>query len=105
MRVSIRLDGGPGATPRGPGENDRTRREGSRGDPDREMEAWLEKLAEVERMRGGYQELAAKGLMTQEDLGTRLERLEKTRSAAERELEILRRKNAWSVWSRTRRLS
>ncbi|HLL99173.1 MAG TPA: hypothetical protein VK276_08835 [Rubrobacteraceae bacterium] len=78
---------------------------GSRGDPDREMEAWLEKLAEVERMRGGYQELAAKGLMTQEDLGTRLERLEKTRSAAERELEILRRKNAWSVWSRTRRLS
>jgi hypothetical protein len=65
---------------------------GSRGDPDREMEAWLVKLAEVERMRGGYQELAAKGLMTCEELGTRLERLEETRSATERELETLRRK-------------
>jgi site-specific DNA recombinase len=64
----------------------------SRGDPDREMEAWLEKLAEAERMRSGYQELAAKGLMTHEELGTRLERLEETRSAAERELESLRRK-------------
>ena len=43
-------------------------------------------------MRSGYQELAAKGLMTHEELGTRLERLEESRSAAERELESLRRK-------------
>jgi len=64
---------------------------GSRADSDREMEAWLEKLAEAERMRGSYQELAAKGLMTYEELGTRLGRLEETRSAAERELETLRR--------------
>jgi hypothetical protein len=65
---------------------------GSRGNPDLEMEAWLEKLAEAERMRDGYHEFAAKGLMTHEELGTKLERLEDTRSAAERELGTLRRK-------------
>ena len=41
--------GGPGA-----------RRE--QGDPDREAKAWLERLAEADRMRAGCQELAAKGL-------------------------------------------
>jgi hypothetical protein len=65
---------------------------GSRGNPDLEMEAWLEKLAEAERVRDGYHEFAAKGLMTHEELGTKLERLEDTRSAAERELGTLRRK-------------
>ncbi len=64
----------------------------SRGDPDREAGAWLEKLAEAERLRGGYQDLAAKGLMTYEELGEKLQRLEETRETAERELEALRQR-------------
>jgi site-specific DNA recombinase len=67
-------------------------RRGSRGDPDREAEAWIEKQAEVERMRGGYQDLAAKGLMTYEELGEKLERLEDARETAEREIEALRQR-------------
>ncbi len=65
-------------------------REGVRGDPDRETNMWLDKLAEVDRMRSGYQEMAAKGLMTFEELGARLEELESTRDTATRELEALR---------------
>ena len=58
-------------------------RQGSRGDPDREAQAWLEKLSEMARMRGNYQEMAAKGLMT-------FEELEETRVVAERELVALK---------------
>ncbi len=65
------------------------KRRAMRGDPEREAKAWLEKLAEADRMRSGYQELAAKGLMTFEELGARLEELESTRQAAQRELEAL----------------
>ena len=43
-------------------------------------------------MRSGFQELAAKGLMTHEELGSKLEELEETRALAERELGALRRK-------------
>jgi site-specific DNA recombinase len=67
-------------------------RNGSRGDPDREAKAWLERLAEADRMRAGYQELAAKGLMTVEELGVRLEELERTRETATDELQGVRRK-------------
>ena len=35
-------------------------RNGMRGDPDREEKTWLDELAETNRMRSGYQELAAK---------------------------------------------
>jgi site-specific DNA recombinase len=67
----------------------RERRE-SRGDPDREVKVWLEKLVEVDRMRAGYQELAAKGLMTIEELGARLEELKATRATASDALEAIR---------------
>ena len=67
-------------------------RQGSHGDPDLEMDVWLEKLAEAEGMRSGFQDLAAKSLMTHEELETKLERLEETRAVAERELEKLQRK-------------
>jgi site-specific DNA recombinase len=60
-----------------------------REDPAREAEAWFEKLAEADRMRAGYQDLAAKGLMTHEELGEKLERLKEVREMAERELETL----------------
>ena len=66
------------------------KRQELRGDPDRDAKAWLEKLAEADRMRGGYQEMAAKGLMTFEELGAKLEELGDTRNTAARELEALR---------------
>jgi hypothetical protein len=65
------------------------KRKGLRGDPEREARAWLDKLAEADRMRAGYQELAAKGLMTFEELGARLEELEDTRQVARGELQAL----------------
>jgi hypothetical protein len=65
-------------------------RNGSRGDPIREAKAWTEKLAEADRMRAGYQGLAAKGLMTLEELGARLEELENTRRSAAHELDAIR---------------
>jgi site-specific DNA recombinase len=60
-----------------------------RGDPERERKAWMEKLAEIDRMRSGYQEQAAKGLMTLDELAARLEELERTRKTAEQGLLIL----------------
>ena len=62
----------------------------SRGDPQRELELWHEKLREAERMRSGYQDLAARGLLTYEELGGKLAALEETRETARRELEDLR---------------
>jgi hypothetical protein len=67
-------------------------RSGSRVAPDREAKAWLERLAEADRMRAGYQELAAKGLMTTEELGAKLEELETRRRTAADELEVIRRR-------------
>ena len=65
------------------------KRKDLRGDPEREARTWLDKLAEADRMRAGCQELAAKGLMTFEELGTKLKELEDTRQVAKRELETL----------------
>jgi site-specific DNA recombinase len=65
-------------------------RRGMRGDPDQEARLWADKLAEADRMRRGYQEQAAKGYMTLDELGAALEDLEETRKLAERELEALR---------------
>src|SRR3712207_5505101 len=49
-------------------------------------------LVEADRMRAGYQELAAKGLMTLEELGVRLEELENTRRSATHELDAIRQR-------------
>jgi len=65
------------------------KRKGLRGDPERQVRTWLDKLTEADRMRAGYQELAAKGLMTFKELGARLEELEGSRQMAHRELEVL----------------
>ncbi len=67
-------------------------RKGLHGDPDREAKVWAKKLAEVGQMRSGYQEVAAKGLMTFEELEEKLRGLETTRKTAEREMEALRRR-------------
>jgi len=65
-------------------------RDGRPEDSDREMKAWLEKLAEVEQEGRGYQRLAAKGRMTDAELDEVLAGLEKTRETAKRELAGLR---------------
>jgi site-specific DNA recombinase len=64
-------------------------RKGLRGNPDEQAKMWLSRIAEAERMRGGYQELAAKGLMTLEELGEKLAELEATKRTADRELATL----------------
>ncbi|MDQ3304261.1 MAG: zinc ribbon domain-containing protein, partial [Actinomycetota bacterium] len=65
-------------------------REGTRGDPEREAKAWLEKLTEADQERRGYLRLAAKGRMTDDDLDRALVEIEETRETAEGELEALR---------------
>jgi hypothetical protein len=64
-------------------------RERVRGNPEREAKAWLNKLAETDRERRGYQRLAANGHMTDEELDEALAELEETRTTAKRELEAL----------------
>jgi site-specific DNA recombinase len=71
----------------------RQEREGLRGAPDQEARVWSAKLAEANRMRVGYQEMAAKGLMTFDELGARLEELENTRRTAKHEIEVLRERH------------
>jgi site-specific DNA recombinase len=65
-------------------------REDTRGDPERETKAWLEKLAEADRKRSGFQDMAAEGLITFDELRSKLASLNETRDTAERELETLR---------------
>jgi hypothetical protein len=64
-------------------------REGVRGDPECEAKAWLDKLPETDRERRGYQRLAAKGLVSDEELDEALQswkRLAPRRSASWRPL-------------------
>ena len=64
-------------------------RNGMRGDPERESKAWLQKLAEADRKRDGYLELAAEGFLGRDELRAKLAALEETRETAERELHAL----------------
>jgi hypothetical protein len=65
-------------------------RESLRGDPDRQTNLWADKLAEVERKRARYQEMAVDDLISFEELRFRLSELDSTRATAKRELEALR---------------
>jgi len=65
-------------------------RKAMRGDPGREANAWLDKLAEGEAERRGYWRLAAKGHMTDEELDEALSELDESRKTAEHGLETLR---------------
>jgi site-specific DNA recombinase len=64
-------------------------RKGLRGDPERETKVWLEKLAETDRKRSGFQDMAAEGLITFDELRAKLATLEETRKTAQREVEVL----------------
>jgi hypothetical protein len=54
-----------------------------RGDPEREVWAWLERLAEVDQERCGYLRLAARGRITDAELDEAVAELQKTRQTAE----------------------
>jgi site-specific DNA recombinase len=65
-------------------------REEARGDPAKEARIWAEKLAEVERKRAGYLDLAATGRMTYAELDSKIEELEEAQKTTERELQALK---------------
>jgi site-specific DNA recombinase len=58
-------------------------------DPEREAKAWLEKLAEADRQRARAQDLAVEGLLSPDELRTKLAQLAEVRDTAERELSAL----------------
>jgi site-specific DNA recombinase len=64
-------------------------RKAVRGNPRREAEIWAGKLSEVERKRSAYQDQQAEGLITLDELRTKLAALEETRTVARRELAAL----------------
>jgi site-specific DNA recombinase len=64
-------------------------RQGMRGNPIQEQAAWLRKLAEVDQRRASFQDMAAEGLITFDELRTKLAALEETRELARRELASL----------------
>lgn len=65
-------------------------RQGVRGDPDAEAKAWLNSLAETDSKRTRYQEIAAEGLITFDELRSKLAGLEEARKTAHIELESLK---------------
>ncbi len=65
-------------------------RAGAREYPEREVRAWAENLAEADRKRSRYQDMAAEGLITFDELRAKLADLQKVRETAEQELENLR---------------
>jgi hypothetical protein len=64
-------------------------RAGMRGDPEAEAMTWLGRLAALDSKRSRYQDMAAEGHITFEELGAKLRGLEEERAVAELELEDL----------------
>jgi len=64
-------------------------RDGLRGDPEGGATAWLRKLAEADSKRARFQDMAAEGLVTFDELRAKLVELDETRRNAERELSLL----------------
>jgi DNA repair ATPase RecN len=61
-----------------------------RGNAENETRAWLDKLAALDRKRGGYLDLAAEGIMDRDELRVKLAELQETRETAERELQAIK---------------
>jgi len=64
-------------------------REAAHSDPQREAGIWEEKISECARLRSAYQDQQAAGVMTLEELGSKLAKLQDTRRIAEAELKAL----------------
>jgi site-specific DNA recombinase len=61
-------------------------RAGRRGDPEADAMAWLERLAALDRKRARFQDMAAEGHITFEELGAKLREMDEARRTAERGL-------------------
>jgi hypothetical protein len=59
------------------------------GDPEREAVVWLDSIATAERKRSGFQDMAAEGLITLDELRSKLAELDDLRKTAERELRAI----------------
>ena len=62
---------------------------GMRGDPETEALTWLSRITALDSKRSRYQDMAAEGHITFEELGAKLRALAADRATAERELEDL----------------
>jgi site-specific DNA recombinase len=69
-------------------------RAGMRGDPEAEALAWLDKIAALDSKRSRYQDMAAEGHITFDELGAKLRELEGQRTTAEEELDSLQMRRA-----------
>jgi hypothetical protein len=65
-------------------------RQGMHGEPGQEVKPWLNKLAQVESKRSRFQDMAAEGYITFEELGAKLSELEEIRNTAMDRLEAIR---------------
>src|SRR3712207_2161682 len=61
-------------------------RAGRRGDPEADAMAWLGRIAALDRKRARFQDMAAEGHLTFEELGAKLRETDEARRTAEREL-------------------
>jgi Recombinase zinc beta ribbon domain len=64
-------------------------RTGGSVDTEREALYWAEKVEECSHLRSAFQDQQAAGLMTLEELGSKLKKLEQTRQVAEAEIAVL----------------
>ena len=60
-----------------------------RGDPEKEARVWLKKLAEADAKRARFQDMAAEGLISFEELRAKLDALDGLRETVRRELDAL----------------
>jgi site-specific DNA recombinase len=58
-------------------------------DPEREASVWLDSIAAAERKRSGFQDMAAEGLISLDELRGKLAELDDLRKTAERELRVI----------------
>jgi hypothetical protein len=65
-------------------------RASSGGNPDEEIRAWVERLGQIDRKRSGFQDMAAEGLITIDELRAKLATLEEGRKTATAEVERIR---------------
>jgi hypothetical protein len=66
---------------------------GSEGDPERQAELWASRLDRIERKRANFQDMAAEGLITFDELRAKLGALQSEHEQARSELDaVLRRK-------------
>jgi hypothetical protein len=60
------------------------------GNPEEEAAVWLNRLVEADSRRANFQDMAAAGLITFDELGAKLNALEETRKTARKELAAIK---------------